>query len=79
MMKCPKCGIDGIGIVKDSRVREDYVYRVRECYNCGCRYKTAERFDGMVLEKNEPRRGIKHRERSDLMLSVWSRMREEQM
>lgn len=75
-MKCPKCGADGAGTVKDSRVKEDHVYRIRECYRCGCRYRTSERIEGLATKEYAHERGKKNGDRSKLMLDVWKRMRE---
>lgn len=38
---CPECG-GNCGIVKDSRNKESYIYRMRECCICGFRYPTYE-------------------------------------
>lgn len=32
---CPKCDVGILGNVRNTRTREGYVYRSRECGNCG--------------------------------------------
>lgn len=41
-MKCPGCGRTGTGRVLNSRNRECYIHRRRECTVCGLRYTTVE-------------------------------------
>ena len=41
-MKCPNCGYTGTKVI-DSRPRSEYIYRRRECPNCGQRFNTDER------------------------------------
>ena len=47
-MKCPYCGSEN-GRVRDSRYRHKKrtTYRRRDCYACGARFTTAERWDGL--------------------------------
>lgn len=42
-MICPKCGMEHQSKVLETRERDDFVYRRRECI-CGFRYVTEERF-----------------------------------
>lgn len=42
-MICPKCGTEHQSKVLETREKDDFVYRRRECL-CGFRYVTEERF-----------------------------------
>ena len=42
-MRCPNCGSDNDHVI-ESRKRTDYIYRKRQCTDCGCRYLTHEIF-----------------------------------
>ena len=48
-MKCPNCNSDNIRVVRKLK-RDVIVRRRRECFDCGYRFNTVERY---VPERNE--------------------------
>ena len=51
-MNCPQCGCE-ISFVIDSRFKNGYKKRRRECSSCGFRYNTVEHFekDYLITQK----------------------------
>jgi len=46
-MKCPRCRLENQGVIDSCYSdRKRAVYRRRECWNCGYRFSTYERWDG---------------------------------
>lgn len=50
-MNCPECG-HWDSLVDDTRGHAEYVWRVRECLACGCRFSTNERVESVIRPRS---------------------------
>ena len=50
-MKCPECNATK-SVVRETRQKEDGIYRYRECMGCGRSFKTKEEIFVGVINRN---------------------------
>lgn len=72
-MKCIICGNNKTSVI-DSRIKEDYVHRRRECPCCGTRFSSTEYSNRSIQELQEDYRKL---EEDNRKLEAWKRTVEE--